>query len=87
MSDLVECHSGFTYADRPKALIWQGIRRDIAEVLHSWHVPAGKQFRVRCTDGSVFLLTFTVIDGEWQIEPFSLLNSDAEQSGLSQVKN
>jgi len=26
MAELVECHSGFTYADKPVALTWEGRR-------------------------------------------------------------
>ena len=29
MGELVECHSGFTYADKPVALTWEGRRLEI----------------------------------------------------------
>ena len=39
MGELVECHSGFTYAERPVALTWEGQRLEITRILAEWHSP------------------------------------------------
>lgn len=57
MTDLVECHSGSAYAERPRALTWQGQRLTIAEILSQGRTPQAKWFRVRTTDGQVFELS------------------------------
>ena len=63
----VECHSGYTYADRPTVVRWQGQRLAVEAVLQSWHVPGGRRFRVRTEDGRVFDLSYGELYDEWQI--------------------
>ncbi len=67
MSPAVECRSDTTYAQRPVAVTWEGRRREVAEVLAEWRTPAGKHFRVRAADGTVFELTYVEALDEWQI--------------------
>jgi putative sterol carrier protein len=68
MSELVECHSGFTYADRPLALTWEGRRLEITQILAEWRTPEKNNFRVRTTEGRVFELAYNQSIDEWQIE-------------------
>ncbi len=65
---LVECRSDTEYAERPIALVWQGQRLEIAEILDRWRNPAGKGFRVRTVDGQVFELTYNEMNADWQIQ-------------------
>lgn len=67
MSDLVECHSGSEYAERPTALWWNGQRLEVAEVEARWRIPGGVKFRVRTTDGQVFELLYVELYDEWRI--------------------
>jgi hypothetical protein len=75
MSDIVECHSGFTYAERPTALTWQGQRLIIAEILSQGRMPQAKWFRVRTMNGQLFELSYAdatdehLADHGWQIQP------------------
>jgi hypothetical protein len=68
MSELVECHSGFTYADRPVALTWEDRRLEIARILAEWRTPEKNHFRVRTTDGREFELVYSQAMDNWQIE-------------------
>jgi hypothetical protein len=74
MTDIVECHSGFTYAERPTALTWQGQQLIIAEILSQGRTPQAKWFRVKTTDGQLFELSYVdatneqLADHEWQIQ-------------------
>jgi hypothetical protein len=68
MGELVECHSGFTYADRPVALTWEGRRLEIARILTEWRAPERNHFRVRTTDGREFELVYNLAMDKWQIE-------------------
>lgn len=76
MTDIVECHSGSAYAERPTALIWQGQRLIIAEILSQGRTPQAKWFRVRTADGQVFELSCVEANDEcpseqlWQIHQF-----------------
>jgi hypothetical protein len=73
MTGLVECHSGYTYAERPTALTWQGQRYAIVEILSQGLTPQTKWFRVRTADGQSFELTYIEASGagssgpEWHI--------------------
>ena len=68
MGELVECHSGFTYPDRPVALTWEGRRLEIARILAEWRTPEKNYFRVRTTDDRDFELAYSQTIDEWQIE-------------------
>ena len=68
MGELVECHSGFSYADRPVALTWQGQRLEIIQILAEWRTPEKKLFRVRTTEGREFELAYSPATDEWQIK-------------------
>lgn len=67
MIELVECHSGYEYAERPTALWWQGQRLEVAEVEERWRIPGGKCFRVRTAEGLVFNLTYVELYDEWRV--------------------
>ena len=69
MSALVECHSGFEYAERPIALHWQGERLEIEQVQAQWVIPGGKKFLVRTTSGRIFELFYGELYDEWRINP------------------
>ena len=67
MSELVECHSGFAYADRPVALTWEGRRLEITRILAEWRTPQENHFRVRTSHGLEFELAYNQTLEEWQI--------------------
>lgn len=69
VSDLVECHSGCEYAERPVALHWEGERLQVEIVEDRWRIPGGKCFRVRTTDGRRFELFYGELYDEWRINP------------------
>ena len=67
MIDLVECHSGYEYADRPAAVNWEGERLEVEEVLARWRIPGAKCFRVRVQGGRVFELFYGELYDEWRV--------------------
>jgi putative sterol carrier protein len=68
MNEIVECHSGFTYADRPVGLTWEGHRLEIVQILAEWRTPEKNHFRVRTNDSREFELAYSHATDEWQIE-------------------
>jgi len=42
----VECYSGHTYAQEPRAFEWEGLRYQVERVVKRWRIPAGPCFRV-----------------------------------------
>ena len=67
MPDLVECHSGYEYAERPTAVWWEDQRLEVAEVEATWRISGGKKFRVRVLDGRVFELLYVELYDEWRV--------------------
>ncbi len=67
MSDIVECHSEYEYAEKPVAMTWQGQRLEIADILARWRIPGAKYFRVRTADGRIFELFYGELYDEWRI--------------------
>lgn len=67
--DLVECHSGYEYAERPTALHWVGRRLEVEAVEAEWRAPGGRGFRVRTGEGLQFELFYAELYDEWRIHP------------------
>lgn len=73
MTELVECHSGSAYAERPTAFNWQDQRHIVAEILSQGRTPQAKWFRVKTAEGQVFELSCVEASDErpsecdWQI--------------------
>jgi hypothetical protein len=64
MRETVECHSGFTYADKPIALTWENRRLEIIEIFAQWRSPERRHFRVRTRYGQEFELSYREEDNE-----------------------
>ena len=67
----VECYSGHTYAQEPRAFTWRGQRHTVAHVERRWRTPAGPVFRVRAASGHRFTLAYDETAGAWDIQPVS----------------
>jgi hypothetical protein len=67
--ELVECHSGYEYAQRPVALRWENERLEVDAVEAEWRIPGGRRFRVRTQDGRRFELFYGELYDEWRVTP------------------
>jgi hypothetical protein len=63
----VECRSGYTYAERPTAIDWEGAYLLIVEIESRWRTPGCNHFRVRTEDGRTFELSYIEQEDEWHI--------------------
>ena len=63
----VECYSGSRYAERPIAMLWQGKRLEIRQVLNSWRTPDGPGFDVVFGDERKFRLLYHEKCDTWSI--------------------
>jgi hypothetical protein len=66
-ADRVECYSGHSYAQEPRAVIWQGHRYQVARVEERWRTPEGPAFRVRVEAERVFELRYHELFHSWTI--------------------
>jgi hypothetical protein len=69
MMDIVECRSDTEFAERPLALMWDGTRYEIAEIVARWRGPNEKGFHVKTAEGPAFELTYREVPDEWQVQP------------------
>lgn len=67
MDNQVECHSDYTYAQRPTALYWEDERLDIQEILAEWHSPYARHFKVLTVNRLVFELSYWEDSDQWKI--------------------
>ena len=70
----VECYSGYKSNERPTAFSYRGRRREIAEILDRWYEGGRTQgspdidyFKVRTTEGQVFMLRYLSLFNAWSI--------------------
>lgn len=70
----VECYSGFKANERPVAFTYQGVRREILEIIDRWYeggVQSGRPvinyFKVKDTDGYVYLLRYESEPDTWSL--------------------
>ena len=68
MSNAVECYSGSRYAERPTAVVWEGQRLAVQEILGGWRVPDGMRFKVIAGDGLVFELVYDEAHDDWKVK-------------------
>ncbi len=76
MNPLVECHSGYEYAEHPIAFRVEDVRHNVARIVKEWNDPNGKHFLVEDTGGDIYQLDYWNEKSEWQVQAASqLLNS------------
>ena len=68
MDDLtVECYSGHTYAQEPRAWTWQGRHYRAVHIEQRWRTPDGPAFRLRTEGGERFELRYHELEDRWLI--------------------
>jgi hypothetical protein len=73
----VECYSGHTYAQEPRAVIWQGRRYPVIRVEQRWRVPGGPVFHLRVQSGVQFRVQYHEAEDRWTV---ALLPDDSDPS-------
>ena len=70
----VECYSGYKANDRPVAFTYQGRRWEVEEIVDRWYEggldpprPEIDYFKVKTTDGQVFILRYLSLFDTWSI--------------------
>jgi hypothetical protein len=69
----VECYSGHTYAQEPRAFEWEGRRYRVERVVKRWRTPTGPGFRVEVASisnlqspmSNLFDLTYLESADQW----------------------
>jgi len=79
----VECYSGHSYAQEPRAFTWRGERRAVAAVERVWRTPSGRHFWVRTPDDERFELAYDELADAWALTRFRLDETDQKTPGAS----
>jgi len=73
----VECYSGYTYAQQPRAFRLDNERRAVTQVCKRWLEPAGPRFEVLTDDGATYVLAYDELTDRWHVSAKGLIpNAD-----------
>lgn len=71
----VECYSGYRVNERPTAFTFRDRRREVREIVDRWYEgstdpsrPEISYFKVRTTDGRIFLLRYLSLFDSWSVK-------------------
>ena len=64
----VECHSGHTYAQEPRAFVVDNERRMVTLVRKRWHEPGGPRFEVLADDSATYVLSYDEATDRWRVK-------------------
>lgn len=64
----VHCYSGYKSDERPLSFEWLGVRRSVEAILDRWYGPDYVHFKVRASDGAVYLLKHDERRDCWEID-------------------
>ena len=63
----VECHSGHKYGQRPTAVLSNGDRHKIIEIIKEWKSPTGIIFQVQTDDDQAYELKYEADLDQWSV--------------------
>lgn len=70
----VECYSGYKASERPIAFTHNGVRLEIQEIIDRWCEggvdpgrPAADYFKVKTTNGEIFMLRYLSLFDAWSV--------------------
>ncbi len=75
----MECYSGHTYAQEPRAILWKGRRYPVARVEARWRTPEGPAFRVHTEPGDSFDLAYHEHEKRWAVSHLTATAHDEEK--------
>ena len=62
----VECYAGHRGEEEPRAFTIGGRRVEVIEIMDRWLSPDHRYFKVRGSDGSLYLLRHDEATGDWE---------------------
>jgi hypothetical protein len=63
----VECHAGYRAEETPRRFRLAEIQVEIDEVMKSWLEPDYRYFKVRDTQGELYMLRNDVVSDQWEL--------------------
>lgn len=66
----VECYAGHRGEETPRALIIDERRVDVVEILDRWLAPDHRYFKLKGSDGDVYILRYDSASAAWELTLF-----------------
>jgi hypothetical protein len=63
----VVAYAGYQGEQEPRAFHFDGVRLEVLDIADRWYDPAGRYFKVRASDGALYLLRCDAESLEWQL--------------------
>jgi hypothetical protein len=76
----VECYAGYRGEETPRRFALAGAKIEIADVVDRWLATDHRYFKVRDSDGDLYILRNDVASERWELTFFRRRASGAEQS-------
>jgi len=70
MAFRVECYAGHRGAESPRALIIGERRVDALEILDRWLAPDHRYFKVKGSDGDIYIIRHDAAADRWELTMF-----------------
>ena len=71
MSDIkVECYAGYRPDERPLRFTLGAQVLEVREVEDQWYSPSSRHFKVRASDGNVYILRHDEEQDRWSLDAF-----------------
>jgi hypothetical protein len=82
----VECYSGHTYAQEPRAVIWHGRRYPVTVVRQRWRTQRGPAFWLETETGERFEVHYTEETDTWTVRPLLPDDEAVHQASTSRTE-
>ncbi len=66
----VECYAGYKAEQRPIRFILGERAFEVREIEDQWYSPSSRYFRVRASDGNVYILCYDEEEDRWRLDAF-----------------
>ena len=66
----VECYAGYKADQRPLRFTMGDQKLEVSEVEDQWYSPTSRHFRVRASDGNVYILRHDEEQDRWSLDAF-----------------
>jgi hypothetical protein len=70
MTVRVECYAGWKADERPIRFYLDGHEYLVEDVVDQWYGPTGSFFKVRASNGNLYILRCRENEGGWSLESF-----------------
>jgi hypothetical protein len=66
----VECYAGYKADQRPLRFAMGDQILEVREVEDQWYSPTSRHFRVRASDGNIYILRYDEEQDRWSLDAF-----------------